>query len=92
MSSNIEEIEFTKEPLRDDDLYYVGRKKDDNSLWELMGVYEYRQNAFDNSKNGEFIVRFPRNKDLGDSLTHPKQGWWKIDGEILKSSRFVEDE
>lgn len=91
MSSNIEEIEFSKEPLRDDDIYYVGCKKE-GSDWEILGVFDNRENAFVNALENDFIVRMTKNKMIERDQVHPKQVWWKIDGEILKSSRFVEDE
>lgn len=90
MKPNIEEIEFSKEPLRDDDVYCVGCKKE-GMEWEILGVFDNKENAFINATENDFIVRMTKNKMIDRELVHPKQMWWKIGGEILKSSRFVED-
>ncbi|MFY9141495.1 hypothetical protein [Sulfuricurvum sp.] len=88
-------IEILDFPLLDSDVYYVGHKlNDDNEelgwSWSIDGIFTSLDEAVKNTANDHFIVRFPINIILPDQLTHPKQSWWMIKGELLQSEIFME--
>lgn len=89
-------IEILDYPLLDSDVYYVGHKLNECNeelswSWSIDGIFTTLDEAFKNSHNDHFIVRFPINKILPDRIVHPKQSWWVVDGELLRSEIFIEE-
>lgn len=89
---DLEKIPFDGLELKDDDLYYIAKVYDDDTQWEIMGIFEDKQKAFEVAPEGMAIVRTPRNVLYLFEHVHPSQAWWKIDGDIHQSGRFLNNE